>query len=146
MSKKKKQQKTTERLEYFTALVDTIVDQIDDDLLNHVYNYYKENDVTIEDWLGATFYYETQKEFFNECHNQFGISYYRLKKVCGKVGDMDIETYMENAYEKLTDYLREKEEIKVNAYLDGVKKLYLYDEVTCIGRASNGEAFYKKVS
>ena len=69
-----------------------------------------------------------------------------MKKVCGKVGDMDIETYIENAYEKLTDYLREKEEIKVNAYLDGVKQLYLYDEVTCIGRASNGEAFYKKVS
>ena len=59
---------------------------------------------------------------------------------------MDIETYIENAYEKLTDYLREKEEIKVNAYLDGVKQLYCYDEVTCIGRASNGEAFYKKVS
>ena len=59
---------------------------------------------------------------------------------------MDIETYIANAYEKLTDYLREKEETKVNAYLDGVKQLYCYDEVTCIGRASNGEAFYKKVS
>lgn len=45
MAKKKKQQKTAERVEYFTALVDTIVDQIDDDLLNHVHNYYKENDV-----------------------------------------------------------------------------------------------------
>ena len=106
---------------------------------------YKENDATIEDWLGATFYYATQKDFFNECHNEFGISYYRLKKVCGKVGAMDIDTYLENAYDKLTAYLREKEETKVNAYLDGVKKLYLYDEVTCIGRASNGEAFYKKV-
>ena len=74
---------------------------------------YKENDATIEDWLGATFYYATQKAFFNECHTEFGISYYRLKKVCGKVGDMDIDTYMENAYEKLTDYLREKEENKV---------------------------------
>lgn len=107
---------------------------------------YKENDATIEYWLGATYYYENQKGFFNECNNEFGISYYRLKKVCGKVGDMDIETYMENAYAKLTDYLREKEETKVNAYLDGVKQMYGYDEVTCIGRASNGEAFYKKVS
>ena len=106
---------------------------------------YKENDATIEDWLGATFYYETQKAFFNECHTEFGISYYRLKKVCGKVGDMDIDEYLENAYEKLTDYLREKEENKINAYLDRVKKMYHYDEIICIGRASNGEAFYKKV-
>ena len=106
---------------------------------------YKENDATIEDWLGATFYYATQKAFFNECHTEFGISYYRLKKVCGKVGDMDIDSYMEKAYEKLTDELREKEENKGNAYLEGVKKMYLYDEVSCIGRASNGEAFYKKV-
>ena len=42
---------------------------------------YKENDATIEGWLGPTFYYETQKGFFNECHNEFGISYYQLKKV-----------------------------------------------------------------
>ena len=106
---------------------------------------YKENDIDVEYWIGDTYYYNSQKAFFKECHTDFGISYYRLRKVCGKVGDMDIETYLENAYEKLTDYLRKKEEAKVNAYLDGVKKLYLYDEVTCVGRASNGQAFYQKV-
>lgn len=106
---------------------------------------YKENDVTVEYWLGSTYYYETQKDFFNECHNEFGLSYYRLKKICGNVGDLDIETYLENAYEKLTDYLREREEVKVNEYLDGVKKMYCYDEYVCVARASNGEAYYKKV-
>ena len=78
--------------------------------------------------------------------NRFDFNPEGLTLIIGDNGDG--KTTFFEALEWLFDTtgLREKEEIKVNAYLDGVKQLYCYDEVTCIGRASNGEAFYKKVS
>ncbi|MDE5888563.1 MAG: hypothetical protein K2H20_00940, partial [Bacilli bacterium] len=107
---------------------------------------YDESDIDVEYYLGGTQYYTTQKAFFNECKLQFNITEYRLRKICGKVGVMDIEDYLENAYEYLTDYLRECERIKVDKCLNQLKQAYGYEEVICMGRASNGESFYEKVS
>jgi len=51
----------------------------------------------------------------------------------------------EQAKDKIKDYLAEREEHDVNAYIDKLKEEYGYRECTCIGRASNGEAFYQMV-
>ena len=107
---------------------------------------YDVNDNDVDFIIGGTQYYNTQADFFNECKVQFNLSIYKLRKICGNVGDMGIENYLENAYELLTDYLRSVEEIEVNKVLDKIKEEYGYEEVTCIGRASNGEAFYQKIS
>ena len=58
---------------------------------------------------------------------------------------MDIEDYLEQSYEKLTNYLREQEEIKVNDCLDRIKQTYDYKEYKTECIMSNGEAIYKKV-
>lgn len=107
---------------------------------------YDVNNIDVEYYLGGTQYYNSQSDFFNECKVQFNLSIYKLRKICGNVGDMDIEEYLENAYELLTDYLRSVEEIEVNKVLDKIRDEYGYDEVRRIGIASNGEAFYQKIS
>lgn len=105
---------------------------------------YIENDVSVEDWLGGTQYYDSKTAFFNECKKEFNLTEYRLRKICGNVGVLDIEEYLEVAYEKLIDYLRSKEEIEVNRCLDDIKETYGYDELKLVGRLSNGEAVYDK--
>lgn len=107
---------------------------------------YKENDRDVEYWLGGTQYYDTKTAFFNECKSEFGLTEYRLRKICGNVGNMDIEDYLEQSYEKLTEYLREKEESLVNEYLDEIKRLYGYAEYVTDWWASNGECGYRKIS
>lgn len=109
-------------------------------------DYKRSYDKDVEYFIGATMYFSTKKEFFNECKTTFGLSEYRLRKVCGNVGEQDIETYLEVAYEKLTEYLAEQEEKKVNEYLDGVKQSYGYEEYETEARFSNGETIYRKVS
>ena len=106
---------------------------------------YTEKNLDVEYWLGGTQYYNSKTEFFRECKAAFGLTEYRLRKVCGNIGDMDIEDYLEQAYEKLTNYLREKEEIKVNDCLDRIKQAYGYEEYKTEGIMSNGEAIYRKV-
>lgn len=91
-------------------------------------------------------YPSTKKELFKECKNAFGLSRRKMQAICGNVGNMDIDDYVEKATEKVGEYLAEKEEIKVNKFIDGLKQLHGYEEVVCICHASNGEAFYKKVS
>ena len=106
---------------------------------------YTEKDVDVEYWLGGTQYYNSKTDFFQECKDTFGLTEYRLRKVCGNIGDMDIEDYLEQAYAKLTNYLREQEEIKVNDCLDRIKQTYGYEEYKTECIMSNGEAIYKKV-
>lgn len=106
---------------------------------------YIKNDASVEDWLGSTCYYDSKTSFFNECKKEFNLTEYHLRKICGNVGNLDIETYLESAYEKLTNYLRSKEEIEVNKCLDDIKENYGYDELRLVGRFSNGEAVYDKV-
>ena len=107
--------------------------------------HYTEKYLDVEYWLGGTQYYNSKTEFFRECKAAFGLTEYRLRKVCGNIGDMDIEDYLEQAYEKLTNYLREKEEIKVNDCLDRIKQAYGYEEYKTASIMSNGEAIYRKV-
>ena len=87
----------------------------------------------------------TRKELFKLCKEEFGISDYRMRKICGNVGGMDSDEYVRVSTEKVGEYLAEKERKEVDSYIDGLKQTYGYEEYTCIGRASNGEAFYQKV-
>ena len=87
----------------------------------------------------------SKKELFKECKESFGLSRRKMQKLCGNVNDVQIDTYVENAMEKVGEYLAEMEEVKVNKFIDGLKQLHGYEEVFCYCKASNGEAFYKKV-
>ena len=107
---------------------------------------YIESERDVEDFLGSTCYFDTKEEFFKECKNEFGLSDYRMRKICGNMGKMSLEDYLEQSYERLTNYLREQEETKVNKCLDGIKHLYGYEEYVLDWRASNGEAGYRKIS
>lgn len=106
---------------------------------------YIESEHDVEDFLGSTCYFDTKEEFFKECKNEFGLSDYRMRKICGNIGKMPLEDYLEQSYEKLTNYLREQEEIKVNDCLDRIKQTYGYEEYKTECIMSNGEAIYKKV-
>lgn len=90
-------------------------------------------------------YPSTKKELFDECKRAFSLSKRKMQAICGNVGDMDIDDYVEKATEKVGEYLAEKEEKEVNEYIDKLKNTYGYDEVYCVCHASNGEAFYKSV-
>ena len=87
----------------------------------------------------------SKKELFKSCKEEFGLSRYRMNKICGNVNGMDIDTYVEKSTEKVGEYLAEKERKKVETFIDGLKQLHGYEEYCCVGRASNGEAFYQKV-
>jgi hypothetical protein len=106
---------------------------------------YERNDTTIEDRIGNENYYSTKKELFDAIIEEYpGLSKYRLNKLCGKIGNSFSE-FFDKVIDKVTDYLSDKEELKVNKYLDGVKDSYGYDELRTIGRFSNGEALYAKI-
>lgn len=105
------------------------------------------NDRTAESFLGSAAYYNTKQQLFDECKNEFGLTEYQLRKICGRVKDFtDYDAWIESAYENITEYLANKEERKVNEYLDGLKKLYGYEEVKRVCVFSNGEGIYEKVS
>ena len=107
---------------------------------------YIRNEHTAEYFLGDIMYYLTKRELFNVCKEELGLSEYRLRKICGKVKDFyDYDEWIQSAYDKITEYLADNEERKVNEYLDGVKKLYGYGELRCAGVFSNGEGIYEKV-
>lgn len=109
---------------------------------------YVRSEILIEDELGPSYHYETQKEFFTAVRKEFPqakLTNYRLKKICGRVSDFkNLDYYIDNAYEEISDYLAEIERDKVNQYLDGMMKNYGYEEYACVARFSNGEALYRK--
>ena len=90
-------------------------------------------------------YPSTKKELFNECKEAFGLSRWKMQAICGNVGDMDIDDYVEKATEKVGEYLAEKEEKEVNEYIDKLKEEYGYEEVCRVATFSNGETIYQKV-
>ena len=107
---------------------------------------YIRNEQTVEYFLGDTMYYPTKRKLFNNCKEQFGLSEYRLRKICGNVKNCkNYDVWIAVAYDKITEYLADNEERKVNEYLDGLKKLYGYGELGCAGVFSNGEGIYEKV-
>lgn len=101
----------------------------------------------IEDWLGQSQYYLYKNDFIKECCAEFGLSKYRINKLCGTIKSFnnDLECWLENAYEKITDYLKEQEAKECNKVIDQIKEDYGYEEVCCVGRFSNGECLYEKV-
>lgn len=90
-------------------------------------------------------YPSTKKELFKECKKAFGLSRLKMQAICGNVGDMDIDDYVEKATEKVGEYLAEKEEKEVNEYIDKLKEEYGYEEVCRVATFSNGETIYQKV-
>ena len=90
-------------------------------------------------------YPSTKKELFKECKEEFGLSRRKMQAICGNVGDMDIDDYVENATEKVGEYLAKKEEKVVNEYIDKLKEEYGYEEVCRVATFSNGETIYQKV-
>lgn len=87
----------------------------------------------------------SKKELFEECKRVFGFSRRKMQAICGNVGNMDIDDYVEAATEKVGEYLAEKEEKEVNEYIDNLKKEYGYEEVCRVATFSNGETIYRKV-
>lgn len=104
---------------------------------------YVESGCGVEEYIGSVWGMESQKAFFDAVRQEFHISRYRLRKLCGNVGKSDLDGYLEQAAEKVTSFLAEKERAKVEACLDGLKRLYGYEELTCVGTFSNGEAVYE---
>lgn len=90
-------------------------------------------------------YPSTKKELFKECKEAFGLSRRKMQAICGNVGNIDIDDYVENATEKIGEYLAEKEEAKVNKFIDGLKQLHGYEEYNVSAVFSNGETIYSKV-
>lgn len=105
-------------------------------------HHYKTLDDVIVDYIG---YPNTQEELFHECRRAFGLSERKMRKICGNVSGMNISHYIDNAIEKVGEYLAEQEEVKVNKFIDGLKQLYGYEEYKCFAVASNGEAFYERI-
>ena len=90
-------------------------------------------------------YPSTKKELFKECKEAFGLSRRKMQAICGNVGDMDIDDYVEKASEKVGEYLAKKEEKEVNEYIDKLKEEYGYEEVCRVATFSNGETICRKV-
>lgn len=101
----------------------------------------------IEDLLCKSDYYLYKIDFIQDCIAEFGISKYRINKLCGTIKDCggDFECWLSNAVEKITDYLKEIEANECNKIIDQIKEEYGYEEICCIGRFSNGEGVYQKV-
>lgn len=101
----------------------------------------------IEDWLGQSRYYLTKQDFIKECCYEFDLTTYRVNKLCGCVKDFDndLEVWLENAYAKITEYIKECEIKQCDKIIDQIKAEYGYEEYGCVATFSNGEGVYKKV-
>ena len=84
----------------------------------------------------------TQTELFNFVKENYGLGIGLLRKICGKVGDRDIYDYLDEASEKIGEYLAEIEEEKVKEVIEKISEEYGYKHITCDGIFSNGEAVY----
>ena len=105
----------------------------------------KDQQDEIDSILNDIDYPYTKKELFGECRRAYGISRRTMQKIAGNVNGRGICEYVDDALIAVADYLAEQEEKEVNEFIDHIKVEYGYDEVACIGHASNGEAFYQKV-
>ena len=101
----------------------------------------------IADLLCKSDYYQYKIDFIQDCIAEFGLSKYLINKLCGTIKDCggDLECWLSNAVEKITDYLKECEAKDCNKIIDQIKEDYGYIEVCCVGRFSNGECLYEKV-
>lgn len=106
-----------------------------------------EKDTCIEDFLGSTGYYPCKIDFIKECKSTFNLSKYMVNKLCGTLKDFgnDMDVWIENAYIKVEEYLKEKEAEECNKIITQIKEDYGYEEYALYCVASNGEGFYNKV-
>jgi hypothetical protein len=104
---------------------------------------YERNSACVEDWIGCDWI--SQKDFFEDIHYQFGLSYYKIRKLCGNIGDMEFWRYTSKACDAITDYLADLERDKVNEFLDKLKSDYGFEEYGVSARFSNGETWYSKI-
>lgn len=111
-------------------------------------DFVKNEDFTVGDWMAMSYYYSSIKEWVNELAGNKvhpKLTKYRIQKLLGKRGDMDLETYLDNGVEKINEWLEEQDMALCNEIIDHLKKSYELDEVVCKGVFSNGEAVYKKI-
>lgn len=96
----------------------------------------------VQNYIGYPY---SKKDMFDECKRAFGLSKRKMQTICGNVGDKDIDDYIEEATEKVGEYLAEREAVEVNEYIDKLKEDYGYEEVCKVVTFSNGETIYRKV-
>lgn len=91
----------------------------------------------------------TKAEFFNDISYWFKVSKYRLRELCKDIKRANFKEdweYTDALCEVVGEYLAEQEEAEVNKYLDEMIEAYGFEEYYCVARASNGEAFYRRVN
>lgn len=100
----------------------------------------------ISGMVGFPWYFNTKKEVFQVVNTYIGkMSYKQFDKIVGKIGTMDIDSFIEQAFIKLQDHYAELEEAKVNEWLDELKRGYGYEELCVSCSFSNGETIYHRV-
>lgn len=108
---------------------------------------YCELATSLEDYVSAPYYYESAKEFVEDVVgiSKFNLTEYRVRKLMGKRGDMELEDYLENAIKKIDEWLCEQDMENCENIIDYLKDAYGYEELRCGGVFSNGEAIYTKI-
>lgn len=87
----------------------------------------------------------SKREFYAEIQREFGISMYRLRKLCDGIKRENFEyewKFTDALCEAVGEWLAGQEEAEVNKYLDELMEEYGYQEYVCVACFSNGEAWY----
>ena len=111
-------------------------------------DFIENEEFTVEDWMAKAYYYGSAKEWIeelagNKVHPK--LTKYRIQKLLGKRGDMELEDYINNGIEKINEWLMEQDAVLCNEIVDHLKDSYGLDEIARVGVFSNGEAVYKKI-
>lgn len=101
----------------------------------------------IEYYIGNQDYYRCKCDFIKEVNEEFSLSTYRIKKLCGNLKDFggDLKAWINNAYNRVTDYLKEKEAEECHKVIDQIRDEYGYEEYYKTGRFSDGTSLYERV-
>lgn len=106
---------------------------------------YMERSTPYDVLQGYIGYPDSQNELFKVCRAKFNLSEGMLRKICGKVGSTEINSYIADATKKIGKYLSQKEETEVNKYIDGLKKKYGYTELKRANITSENNVIYEVV-
>ena len=109
------------------------------------------DDEPFKDLLGFSWNYEAESkaELWSDLKEErFDITRYRFYQLCKGINRKDFESaweFTEKICDMVGEWLAAQEEVKVNDWLDELKDEYGYEEYSCMGIFSNGEAFYRKI-
>jgi hypothetical protein len=109
---------------------------------------YREREDMVAYYMGAAWHWVqyTQKELFKELAKEFGLTLYRVRKVCsGLMFRPNSESYIQDVFDALEEYLREREVAKVNQCIDDIKHRYGYHDYAVSAQFSNGETIYSRI-